>query len=347
MFDTPPDSCRTIAISSRDSEACVCTSVWCASDRLATASSSAREHETAKRGANAARSRPPAAPSHRLPSATLSSIDAFVCSRIRAGTSSPESIMHLPMVARMPASAAASNTTSVSCTVSIVSTVVVPQASSSAMPIRAAARSVEGVCAASIGQMRVRSQSISVRSSAEPRNSVWQRWTCVWTKPGSTQPPCASMIVSWGSAVTPRDRGDPAIADRTSPSHDVERVVHRDHDAAADQKGDMLHHEATKAAKKTTKRLDLLRVLRVFVIQSLATSLGGSHFIERPPPSLPRALPCLTAISSARMLTAISCGVTAPMSRPMGAWTCVEGLGADAGRPAAHRRSAPPWRGCR
>jgi hypothetical protein len=81
----------------------VCTSVWWASDRLATASSSAGEHETAKRGANAARSRPCAAPSHRLASATLSSIDAFVCSRIRAGTSSPESIMHLPMVARMPA----------------------------------------------------------------------------------------------------------------------------------------------------------------------------------------------------------------------------------------------------
>ena len=35
------------------------------------------------------------------------------------------------------------------------------------------------------------------------------------------------------------------------------------------------------------------------------------------------ALPCLTAMSSARMLTAISCGVTAPMSRPIGAWTRV------------------------
>ena len=31
-------------------------------------------------------------------------------------------------------------------------------------------------------------------------------------------------------------------------------------------------------------------------------------------------LPCFTAISSARMLTAISCGVIAPMSRPIGAW---------------------------
>jgi hypothetical protein len=31
-------------------------------------------------------------------------------------------------------------------------------------------------------------------------------------------------------------------------------------------------------------------------------------------------LPCFTAINSATMLTAISCGVMAPMSRPIGAW---------------------------
>jgi hypothetical protein len=74
--------------------------------------------------------------------------------------------MHLPIVARMPLAAAASNTASVSCTVSMVSTVVVPEASSSAMPRRAAARSVAGVCAASIGHTRVRSQSINGRSSA-------------------------------------------------------------------------------------------------------------------------------------------------------------------------------------
>ena len=74
--------------------------------------------------------------------------------------------MHLPTVARSPISASVSNTTSVSCTVSIVSTVVVPESSSSAAASRAAARSVDGVCAASIGQIRRRSHSSSGMSSA-------------------------------------------------------------------------------------------------------------------------------------------------------------------------------------
>ena len=84
----------------------------------------------------------------------------------RFGTCASKSIMHLPIVARRPLSATASNTTSVSCTVSIVSTAVVPLHSSSVVASRAAARSDSGVCAASIGQTRVRSQSISARSSA-------------------------------------------------------------------------------------------------------------------------------------------------------------------------------------
>ena len=94
--------------------------------------------------------------------------------------------MHLPMVARMPLAATVSNTTSVSCTVSIVNTVVVPLDSNSVVARRVAARRVSGRCAASMGQTRVRSQSISGRSSANPRNRVWQRWMCVWMSPGST-----------------------------------------------------------------------------------------------------------------------------------------------------------------
>ena len=74
--------------------------------------------------------------------------------------------MHLPMVARSPLSATASNTTSVSCTVSIVRTAVVPLVRSSVVASRAAARSDSGECAASIGHTRSRSQSISGRSSA-------------------------------------------------------------------------------------------------------------------------------------------------------------------------------------
>src|SRR5205085_12193798 len=72
---------------------------------------------------------------------------------------------------------------------------------------------------------------------------------------------------------------------------DVVGVGHGDDEAAADQEG--------------------------------TESFGGCHFIERSPASRLAILPCFTAISSARMLTAISCGVTAPMSRPMGAWTCL------------------------
>ena len=51
-------------------------------------------------------------------------------------------------------------------------------------PAAPTARSVDGVCAASIGQTRRRSHSSSGMSSAKPRNSVWQRWTWVWMKPG-------------------------------------------------------------------------------------------------------------------------------------------------------------------
>ena len=174
-FVMPPEIFLTMAISSRDSEACVCTSACCSSDRLPTASSSSREHDTANRGANAACRRPFSAPCQCLRIATLSSSDDRVASLRRLGTSASESIMHLPIVARRPLSATASNTTSVSCTVSIVRTAVVPLDRSSVAASRAAARRVVGVCAASMGRIRVRSQSISGRSSANPRNSVWQR----------------------------------------------------------------------------------------------------------------------------------------------------------------------------
>ena len=68
----------------------------------------------------------------------------------------------------------------------MVSTVVVPLDSSSVVASVAAIFSVAGVCAASIGHTRVRSQSISRRSSAYPRKSVWHRWMWVCTNPGST-----------------------------------------------------------------------------------------------------------------------------------------------------------------
>ena len=165
MFDRPVRDLIS-AISSRFSDACVWTTMPCSRDRCATASSSSREHETAKRGAKAARRRPLARPCHRLAIATLSSIDAAVCSSSRAGTAASASIMHLPTTARRPIGSSASNTASVSCTVSIVSTVVVPLWSSSDAAYRADAASDAAVCAASIGQIRVLSQSSSARSSA-------------------------------------------------------------------------------------------------------------------------------------------------------------------------------------
>ena len=165
MFERPV-RLRINAISSRFSEAWVWTTKPCACDSAATASSSACEHETAKRGAKAARRRPLARPCHRLAMATLSSSDAFVCSIRRAGAASSASIMHFPTTARSPVDSRASKTASVSCTVSIVSTVVVPLISSSEAACRAAAASDAGVCAASIGHTRVFSQSSSARSSA-------------------------------------------------------------------------------------------------------------------------------------------------------------------------------------
>ena len=83
--------------------------------------------------------------------------------------------MHLPTTARMPVSASVSNTTSVSWTVSMVSTVVVPDRSNSAAASRVAACNVDGVCAASMGQTQRFNQSSSGMSSAYPRKSVWQR----------------------------------------------------------------------------------------------------------------------------------------------------------------------------
>ena len=93
-------------------------------------------------------------------------MEADVFSRIRAGASPEASIMHLPTTARMPVPASVSNTTSVSCTVSIVSAVVVPESSNSLAASRAEARSVAGLWAASIGHTRFVSHSSSGMSSA-------------------------------------------------------------------------------------------------------------------------------------------------------------------------------------
>ena len=136
---------------------------------------SSRVQLIAKRGAKQHRIRPSACPCHFRMSATDSLSEEIVCSRNSAGTSSPLSIMHLPTVARNPVSSTTRRTSSVKRTVSIVRAHVVPPLMSSATPSWAEARIDSGVCAASIGQTRFFSQSISARSSAAPRNNVWQR----------------------------------------------------------------------------------------------------------------------------------------------------------------------------
>ena len=60
---------------------------------------------------------------------------------------------------------------------------------------RAARRAASSSSAASYGQMTLRSQSSSSRSSARPRASVWHVWTCAWTRPGITTQPAQSRIV--------------------------------------------------------------------------------------------------------------------------------------------------------
>ena len=125
----PPVQPRTIAISSRDSDACVCTSALLLGRECATASSSSREHETAKRGAKAARRRPSAAPCHRLRMATGSrrSTPASPPGAAAApGRRSPSCTCRSSRAGRSPRPLR--TPTSVSCTVSIVSTAVVPLA---------------------------------------------------------------------------------------------------------------------------------------------------------------------------------------------------------------------------
>ena len=165
MFVRPPDSAGRSRSRRCDSDACVWTSAPCSRDRrghrfeqLARARHGKPRRERGAQPAVGARR----ASAGESPGSRRSTR----CGRLlqpRRHRRRPTSIMHLPIVARMPLSATASNTASVSCTVSIVSTVVVPLESSSVVASRAAARSDAGVCAASIGQMRVRSQSISAQ----------------------------------------------------------------------------------------------------------------------------------------------------------------------------------------
>ena len=176
--------------------------------------------------------RPPAAPSHAARRARASSMAGRTGCFSRAGAASSLSIRHLPTVARRPLAASVSSTTSVPCTVSIVSTQVVPVRSSSCTASRVLTRSDASSCAASIGQTRCRSQASSARSSAAPRKSVWQRCTCVCTNPGSTTQPLTSIAGRSSGSAPPTCAITPSRT-TTGPSTTSRRVVHREHGRAA------------------------------------------------------------------------------------------------------------------
>jgi hypothetical protein len=165
-----PVSRRTRAIFARCSDAWVWTSNPCAAEAAAVASSRSRVHDSANRGASAARSRPPAAPCQRRWSAS-DLVDAGSGGlKQPARHASPLFIRHLPIVARRCVDVSASNTASVSWTVSIVNAVVVPPSRSSAAASRAEAARVAASCAASIGQIAIaqpREQRQIVGSSRE------------------------------------------------------------------------------------------------------------------------------------------------------------------------------------
>ena len=143
--------------------------------------------------------------------------------------------MHLPIVARSPLSATASNTTSVSCTVSIVSTAVVPLARSSVVASRAAARSVAGRVR---GFHRPHAGAQPVHQRQIVGVAAEQRLAEVDVRLDEPRQHVAAArvddaVVRLGDVRS--DRGDAAVPDRHVAVDDVEPVVHREDEAAANQ----------------------------------------------------------------------------------------------------------------
>ena len=174
-------------------------------------------------------------------------------------------------------------------------------------------------CAASSGHTRSRSHDSSGRSSASPRNSVWHRCTWVWMKPGRTSAPPTSMTRSWRHAgsTAPTAAIRPSRIDRspstTARASFMVRIVAL-----------VSFRDAMAAAERTRRRRRRLSG-RPWSARTSASSLSDAEATAGS-----AARPRRTAISSARMLTAISCGVTAPRSRPIGAWMPREALRVDA-----------------
>ena len=234
----PPVRPRTTAISSRDSDAWVCTSRPLLGRQAATASSSSSRarHGEARRER---RAQPPAGRAVPPPARCdrLSSIDARV-----VFLQPPRRLRRRIHHALADRRAQAARSHRLEHDVGVVHRLHrqhrrrAARAAVRARPAAPPRAAMPGVCAASIGQTRRRSQSSSGRSSAKPRKSVWQRWMCVWINPGSTYPPPRVDRPGRASVrIDTTDRGDPPIADRHVARHDVEAIVHREDDAAADE----------------------------------------------------------------------------------------------------------------
>ena len=153
------------------------------------------------RGAYAYPILPSPAPRQARASRSLSARLARVVSRSPLGTPSPASIIALPLTARTPLRTQASITASCARTVPMSRIDVVPAHIISVSPSSALARREASSCAASSGQMRVRSHSSRGMSSAMPRKRAWQRCTCACTNPGITAHPRASMMREGASRV--------------------------------------------------------------------------------------------------------------------------------------------------
>ena len=208
-----------------------------------------------------------------------------------------------------PISASASNTTSVSCTVSIVRTVVVPESSSSAAASR-------GGGAQRRGRVRRFQRPDARPQPLEQRHVVGE----------AAKQRLAEMDVRLDEAgkQVARRRVDDRVAPPLRLGTDRRRSRRRGRTTAP----------STMSSASFIVRIVALRMSVELMagrrdVSGAVRLPGGGRSSAASRSSTPRLVstPRRTAISSARMLIAISAGVTAPMSRPIGACTRSQALG--------------------
>ena len=224
---------RTAATSSRCSDACVWTSQPCSAESAAVASSSSREQEIANRGRERRHQ-----PAVRRAVPPLRNRDALVQTfpprlmqprrRLAADVhqaladDGAQSRRHRAPRTPRPCRAPSPSSARTSCRRESARR---PPVAPRRRAWRRRARPREARCA------RAATRAAAGRRRL-PRNSVWQRWMCVWTKPGSDD-----RAVRVDRRVRPRagrrltDRPTATMrlpSTQTSPRTTSQRVVHRD-----------------------------------------------------------------------------------------------------------------------